>query len=237
MLIYPSTKVLSYVYEGTHKVTGQKYQGSRMRNIKLNRPSHIDLYIYRTSAPEIKAKFHEFDWIIVAEFFEPKDSWLHEQLLIWEQWQISKEQSLNKVCFHLKKAFNTIGKSHSEETIAKRAKSMIGKNKGKIHSEETKAKWSAAKLGKKQTIEHITKRSATQKGKIRGPRKPNTSDHNFKIATTMTKLYNFLTPMGFLIELIGTEELCSNFGLVYSSANRNFRNNGYYKGFVRLLPQ
>ena len=68
MPIYPSSRVLPYVYVITHKETGQFYIGYRCNN-KV--PSSADLGIkYFTSSKKIKAiGFSSFNFIIVAEFF------------------------------------------------------------------------------------------------------------------------------------------------------------------------
>ena len=54
MIIYPSSKVLPYVYTCTHKESGKIYIGYRCAN-KL--PSHLDLPKYRTSSKIVKPKF------------------------------------------------------------------------------------------------------------------------------------------------------------------------------------
>lgn len=86
MVIYESTKCSPYVYICTHKETGQFYIGSRCRNVYLERPSHIDFPLYKTSSKEVKPNFSKFDWIVLAEFFNSGDAYDFEQELINEHW-------------------------------------------------------------------------------------------------------------------------------------------------------
>jgi hypothetical protein len=81
MIIYTSEKVMPYVYMGTHRQTGQFYIGSRTGK-QQTLPSHKDLYLYRTSSRRVKPIFDEFDWVIIAEFFDPKAAYAAEQELI-----------------------------------------------------------------------------------------------------------------------------------------------------------
>jgi hypothetical protein len=96
--IYPSTKIVPYVYKLTHKVTKQFYFGVRFsKNQKL--PSHIDLGThYFTSSKCIKQLgFDNFDTEILAEFpFDGGriDAYLLEQQLIEENF--SNSLILNK---------------------------------------------------------------------------------------------------------------------------------------------
>jgi hypothetical protein len=53
MNIY-SSKPMAYVYMCVHKNTNKFYIGYRSTNVKLNRPSHIDLPKYKSSNPKIK---------------------------------------------------------------------------------------------------------------------------------------------------------------------------------------
>lgn len=130
MNIY-SIKALPYVYLCEHKITKEFYYGSRCAN-KIN--SSIDFPRYKTSSKKVKPRFNEFDWIILAEFFEASDAYDYEQLLIYENW--NNPLSLNNSCFHLKKRLRCI--VHSEKTleimrlIPKRRTSDITKEKQRI---------------------------------------------------------------------------------------------------------
>ena len=114
-------KALPYVYKGTNLKTGEFYFGYREAN-KV--PAHLDLGIkYKTSAPKIKERFDEFQWEIVAEFATGIEAYDHEQLLIFESWDI--DGLLNKSCFHGKERFRGSflgesnpfhGKKHTPET-------------------------------------------------------------------------------------------------------------------------
>jgi hypothetical protein len=237
MSIYSSEQVLPYVYQGTHKDTGKIYIGSRT-NKKQNLPSNLDLQNYKTSAPAIEETFHEFNWIILAEFFNPQDAWLHEQFLIYEQWQISKEQSLNQHHYHLKESFNTIGKSPSEYTLVKMREARKGKKLTKEHRDNI----AKARLGKRYSLRkpkiitgrpHKGKRGP-QNNPFVGERKQRPEELILTIALHRTKLFDFLTPDGFVISQISTKDCCVQFNLNIRNAHPKFSANGKYKGFVRL---
>ena len=87
MTTYSSDKAVPYVYICTHKETNQFYIGYREANVKLNRPSHLDLPEYKTSSTTIRPDFHDYTWTIVAEFFDPSDAYTFEQHLIFDNWK------------------------------------------------------------------------------------------------------------------------------------------------------
>ncbi len=93
--IYTSTKVLPYVYIGIHRETGQFYIGSRTTK-KLKLPPEQDLQKYRTSSKVVKPIFDEFDWYIVAMFFDPINCHMFEQELIYDNFK--SPIILNKSC-------------------------------------------------------------------------------------------------------------------------------------------
>lgn len=164
-MTYPSSLAKPYVYQCVHKVTGEFYIGFRERNVKLNRFSHNDLPIYRTSSKYVKSSFEEFDWIILAEFAEADDAYYFEQSLIYENWK--NPLLLNRNC-----QFN--GKAR-----IKGNNGIKGKKLGP-YSEERRAKNSASQIGRKQgphSAEHREKIGAAQRGI---PRKPHTEE--WKIA-------------------------------------------------------
>ena len=135
--IYHSTKIIPYVYLCIHKITGEFYIGYRKAN-KI--PSSQDLPKYKTSSNIINPNFNEYNWIIVAEFFNSIDAYNFEQFLIYENW--NNPLLLNKSCFYNKHPL--MNTSHSQES-----KKKIGdSNRGKVRSEETKLKLRNAKLGK-----------------------------------------------------------------------------------------
>lgn len=96
MSIYTSERVLPYVYMCTHRITGEFYIGSRT-TAKQNLPSHLDLPKYKTSSKKVKPRFDEFDWVIVAEFFDAASAYAYEQLCIFDT--IHNFLSLNNCCF------------------------------------------------------------------------------------------------------------------------------------------
>lgn len=74
--------ICPYVYKLTHRITGHFYFGYRSKN-KV--PSQLDLGIkYFTSGKITKKNFHEYDYEILAEFFDPESAYNYEQSLIFE---------------------------------------------------------------------------------------------------------------------------------------------------------
>lgn len=84
MYIYTSEKVLPYVYLCIHKTSGEYYIGYREAN-KV--PSHLDLPNYKTSSKIVNPMFNEFQWTILAEFFDGNDAYNFEQNIIREHWK------------------------------------------------------------------------------------------------------------------------------------------------------
>lgn len=62
MPIYPSTKVLPYVYRLDNPITGEFYIGYREAN-KIQ--SDLDLPIYRTSKAKVRNSFNDYKWRIL----------------------------------------------------------------------------------------------------------------------------------------------------------------------------
>lgn len=101
MIKHTSTKPMPYVYIGTHSITGEVYIGYREKNVKLNRPSDIDLLMYRTSSKVVRPKFDEFNWQVIAEFMSGNDAYAFEQQLIHEHW--GDPLLVNQSCHYGKK--------------------------------------------------------------------------------------------------------------------------------------
>jgi hypothetical protein len=87
MTIYTSDKAVPYVYICVHKETDQFYIGYREKNVRLNRPSHLDLPKYKTSSTTVRPDWENYNWTIVAEFFDPSDAYTFEQQLIYDNWK------------------------------------------------------------------------------------------------------------------------------------------------------
>ena len=87
MTIYSSDKAVPYVYLCTHKETGKFYIGYREANVKLNRPSHLDLPEYKTSSTVVNPEWSNYTWTIVAEFFDPSHAYTFEQQMICDNWK------------------------------------------------------------------------------------------------------------------------------------------------------
>jgi hypothetical protein len=113
--IYTSTKVMPYVYRLDNPTTGEFYIGYRSAN-KV--PSTQDLPNYKTSKSEVRSRFDEFNWIIIAEFFSGADAYDFEQATIHENWKLSG--CLNQSCYHETPRFRL--DKHSEETKQKMRK-------------------------------------------------------------------------------------------------------------------
>jgi hypothetical protein len=130
-------RILPYVYKGTHIQTGQIYIGSRCANVKLNLPSDIDLgKKYFTSSKYIKQLgFHNFDWIIIAEFFNWEDAYDFEQTLISEIWRsdlcLNKRVQLNgtiKFCSTGSTKERNIGRAQAAIKTSAKLKGRTAKN-------------------------------------------------------------------------------------------------------------
>ena len=140
MNIY-STKIYPYVYVCTHKITGHYYIGYRSAN---SVSSDIDLPKYKTSSLIVKPDFENYNWQILAEFFNGDDAYDFEQQLISEHW--NDPLLLNE---------------HHRHHCDGRFKSKTGR----IVSDETKEKLRQANLGKKYSPETIEKRASKRRGK------------------------------------------------------------------------
>lgn len=137
MNIY-STKVMPYVYMCIHKKTGKFYIGYRCVNVGYNRPSHLDFPKYKSSCKQIKHNFSEYNWIILAEFFDSDSAYDYEQLSIHENWY--NPLLMNESCFYLKTRF----KSKPLTTAHKKA---ISSAQSKPKTAEHKKKLSEANIG------------------------------------------------------------------------------------------
>lgn len=147
MDIYASEKVVPYVYCCTHKVTKEFYIGSRTTGNR-NLPSHEDLPRYKTSSKRVKPRFHEFDWTIIAEFYNPNDAYTFEQQLIHDR--IEDPLCLNEVCYYTGKLmFCSTGVSRSDEHKQRISEAHTGK----VVSASSRKKMSEAHLGKTMSVE------------------------------------------------------------------------------------
>lgn len=131
--------ILSYVYRLDHPVTGEFYIGFRSQNVKKKIPSHLDLGIeYFTSSKFVKPRFNEFNFHIVAEFYDENDAYDFEQRLIYESWGM--HGILNKRCHYGKLRLKAIkGIKKSPEHCAKISAGLKGKIRSHEHNESIKA--------------------------------------------------------------------------------------------------
>ena len=155
-----------------HKETSRFYIGYRELNVKLGIPSDQDLPIYKTSSKLVKPFFEEYEWIIVAEFFDPDAAYDFEQKLISFYW--GNKLLINKNCMKQGKRFK--GKiQHSNESKIKMSTAKSGKNNpmfgkipynfGKKKPEFIKDKISDSMKGKKHSAETKTKIKTSLLGK------------------------------------------------------------------------
>jgi hypothetical protein len=157
---YTSSRVMPYVYMGIHRVTNQVYIGSRTsKQQKL--PSYFDLLDYRTSSKRVKPIFDEFDWIILAEFFDPLAAYDFEQQCIHENW--TNPLKLNRVCRYDMPRWSTTGMAHLDESKRKMSEAKKGKPRTSPFSAETKLKLSEASKKRVWSEEIKRKISETRK--------------------------------------------------------------------------
>lgn len=174
MNIYTSTKAMPYVYMCVNKITNEFYIGYRIKNVKLNKPSHIDFPEYRTSSKIVKPNFDNFTWIILAEFYDHDSAYDFEQSLINEHW--SNPLLMNTNCHYGKKRFRV--KSHSTETKQKISNAQKGRP-GRAQSEEIKQKISKSSIGR---IKSEAECKNISKGKMGKPRAPMSEEAKKKIS-------------------------------------------------------
>jgi hypothetical protein len=138
MSIYSSSKAMPYVYICTHKVTKQFYIGYRCANLDHNRPSHLDLPKYKTSKKSIKQNFLEYNWVIVAEFFDTDSAYDFEQKLIFDHW--GDPMLINESCYYSKPRFKS-------KALTAEHKQAISLAQSKPKTTEHRQKLSEANIG------------------------------------------------------------------------------------------
>jgi len=147
-----------------HKKTGHFYIGYREKNVYLNLNSDIDLPMYKTSSKYVNPFFTDYEWKILAEFYDGEAAYEFEQFLINKHWD--NPLLINKHCFYEKRKFRN--GDHSEEIKTKISQSLIGKKKSKEHTDNIRL----SKLGKKlppRSLEHRQKISIAKTGSKRPP--------------------------------------------------------------------
>lgn len=134
MIEYKSTKSMPYVYMGTHRITNEIYIGYREKHTQNNVPSSDDLgNRYFTSGKISKAQFAEFNWTIIAEFFDPIDAYWYEQELIESLWTNPLLLNARYQCRKTSSGvFRFAGKHHSEKTKLAKSVPLTDEIKAKI---------------------------------------------------------------------------------------------------------
>lgn len=213
MSIYTSEKVMPYVYMCIHKTTKQFYIGSRVKNVKLGNFSHLDFPKYKTSSKFVKPIFEEFDWYIVAEFFDAIDAYNFEQKLIYENF--NDELILNKYYFDERIIFSTIGVSRSHTSDTKRKMSIS--QTGRTHTRETKELMSKSAKGISKSkdaiwkqIKSLTKYYETNSSAFKG--KTHSYESNLKQFKTKTYFYCYKDFIIFGER--GLRKFALNFGII-----------------------
>lgn len=188
--IYTSEKVFPYVYRVVNPSTGEFYIGYRSAN---KQSSDKDLPKYKTSSKQVKFRFDEFNWIIVAEFFTANDAYNFEQLSIFLEWY--NPLLLNKNCYHNKKQFraDNNGLKRTPEMKAKLSIRLKGitrsdefkvkcseRMKKQVVTEETREKLRISQTGRKASEEAKSKMSAAAKA-----RTPQSAETIAKISAAM----------------------------------------------------
>lgn len=174
-MIYSSMKPMPYVYICVQKYTGNFYIGYRERNVSIGVPSSDDLGIlYFTSGVIKKEDFHNYEYYILAEFFDPIEAYWHEQLLIKEHWdnpnllnkQYYDRDSSRGLFRHTGKTSGFTGRKHTDETKKKMSVPLTNEQKHKI-SEKLSGE-NHPNFGKKfsdETKQKISKSREKYKGK------------------------------------------------------------------------
>lgn len=123
---------MPYVYMCIHKETKKFYIGYRCANTQHNRSSHLDFPKYKSSCKEIKLNFNEYEWIILAEFFDSNAAYDYEQLLIFENWH--DPLLMNESCFHLKNRFKSkpLSNDHKKSISIAQSKPKTSCHKKKL---------------------------------------------------------------------------------------------------------
>lgn len=135
------------MYICTHKITGKFYIGYREAN---KNPSYIDLPNYKTSSKEVHDDFENYNWVIVAEFFDSDSAYDFEQLLIKENW--GNPNLINENCHYGKSRFKTNLKGIPKSDLHKEKLKIARRSRPKP-TEETKRKISLGNTGKVVPLE------------------------------------------------------------------------------------
>ena len=110
--------------------------------------------------------FDEFEWMIVAEFFDPTDAYDFEQTLIYENWE--NPLGLNQSCsYNNRLRFSTIGNKHTDETKAKISNGQRG-DKNHRHGKKLSPEHKVALVNSEKVLTDAGRKriSETHKGKI-----------------------------------------------------------------------
>jgi hypothetical protein len=176
--IYQSSKIYPYVYIGVHRQTNKFYIGSRTSK-RMKLPPEQDILTYKTSSKYVKPIFNEFDWKIIAIFFDKNSALEFENKLINENWadpkilnrhrikngkmlfcdydkrtpEQRKEHAL-KIANKTKQFFKTCGEDFKENRklkISKKSKETWKNHPDEIRQQRLK-RMSETQIGKKKPL-------------------------------------------------------------------------------------
>jgi len=212
MNTYPSTRAMPYVYKCVNRHTQEFYIGYRETNTL---PSHLDFSFYKTSSPIVYNNFDDYDWTIVAEFFNGDDAYDIEQQLIFENW--SNPLLLNQSCFYGKKRFKckSISNKHKQ--------SISNAQTGKVLSNETKQKIRLKRSLQITTNETKEKISKSLVGNSRS-KTPRSEETKQKIKESLAKTYQTTPKVLGMLGKTHSEETKEKMRLAHQRRKKNLKN-------------
>jgi hypothetical protein len=223
--IYTSEKILPYVYICIHKTTEEFYIGYRSAN-KV--PSSEDLgKVYFTSSKRVKPIFEEFNFYIIAEFFDSNDAYNHEQTLI-------KDHFNDALCInqHYISPDNFYGKFNPGTTKISREKAksrMLSEhNPCYNQSKETKNKLSSiVSLRNSKLTSDEKKLKYGNYAETNGFYKKKHSEDTILILREKNTRYEYklISPSGEIFTTLSLKNFCNEHNLNRQSLNR-FMNKG-----------
>ena len=163
--IYQTPK--AYVYIGYHLITDKIYVGARWANVKQNRPASEDFGIhYFTSSKYVKPIFNEFEWEIVFEGTDDEVKDLEDEMILM---YLKSGILFNH---HASKTFNNIGRTFSEEHIAKLREANLGEKNPMFMKGHLISGNKHPFFNKHLSEEHVAKLKAAMKDKNVGENNP-----------------------------------------------------------------
>lgn len=178
--------ILPYVYKLVHKETGRYYFGYRSKNVSLGIQSVDDLGIkYFSSSKAIRKSFSEYNYEVLAEFFEAEFAYDCEQELIREHWD--DPLLLNKH-YHAENKGRWRNSGHTEEAKKKmtglKRSPEFSEYRSKVMKGRTPWNKGLSKETDLRVAEYAKHRAAVGNEKLRGTKRP--AEIGEKISKTLT---------------------------------------------------